>query len=249
MIDNITLAVSTDAENNNYEEYFSNVNYYSNMKELNEIIKKCKTTYISFIPNGYKITNFKALEKTNNLYYLVINYNDFDIKNSIKGKLFNTSFLKMNYIEFDEKLENYYEKNFIKKVFAKLHRDKSTIEIDVTLGEYSNCDPPLYPEEYAKELIFDTLSYIIYIQEYCPALDWDMEFKYCIYNLYKHYDDELYKNELFEYLILELFKRWEQESNFFRNIDGIEYEQYYKNISFPNFVNKFCMLVLSQGEN
>ena len=74
-----------------------------------------------------------------------------------------------------------------------------------------------------------------------------MEFKYCIYDIYKKYD-KVYGNKTFEYLILELFKKWREQSPLFGNIEGIEIEDTYLNISFPDFVKRFTILTL-QGEN
>ena len=242
MIDNLTIVL---IENNEDLSDCINVDQVKDSaKELNEVLKSCKTQYITFVPKDCILDNIKPL--TNIPFCLFAIFGE-DRKDSLLGKVFNTQFLKMNHIDFDEELK-YYEENFIRKVYSKIHRDKAIryIKEDISSTKIEKTIPK-DENEYAVESIKDILGYIIYVNEYCPALDWDMEFKYCIYNIYKKYD-KVYGNKTFEYLILELFKKWREQSPLFGNIEGIEIEDTYLNISFPDFVKRFTILTL-QGEN
>ena len=243
MINKIKLVVIED-EVKEYLKNFNDVQVCKTAKDLNNAIKDCKLPYIMFLPKGYKIDNYKPL--LNFPFCLMAIFGE-DRKDSLLGKVFNTQFLKMNHIEFDEELK-YYEENFIRKVYSKIHRNKAIRYIKEDISSTKIEKSIIKDEnEYAVESIKDILGYIIYVNEYCPALDWDMEFKYCIYNIYKKYD-KVYGNKTFEYLILELFKKWREQSPLFGNIEGIEIEDTYLNISFPDFVKRFTILTL-QGEN
>ena len=103
MINKIKLVVIED-EVKEYLKNFNDVQVCKTAKDLNNAIKDCKLPYIMFLPKGYKIDNYKPL--LNFPFCLMAIFGE-DRKDSLLGKVFNTQFLKMNHIDFDEELKYY----------------------------------------------------------------------------------------------------------------------------------------------